>query len=711
MQYKSHIDFKDYIDVIFRRYWIIIQSVLIFTVVTAVYNFVIEPVYSTKSMLMIRTPVSHVGSASSYQMDYIGIKEKATYLRLFKSPDVIKGAAKIALIKENKSLVPDNIKKMEKELTGVMNKIKFIDIPRTKLIQVSLSGPNPKKITSQINHISQIVVDYNFELNMKAITKSRDFIQSQLEEASVKLDAIETEIKNYKTLTMEVIGVSAKIARLNGINSGIERKLEGYRLRLIGINIRIEEYQRELSNCSKKVENSVSVSKNPLYEKYKLDIGAKRMEFEGLTANYGVKHPSVRKVYYELAYLEEELKNEIKKNVKSITTEKNPYYTTVYEQLVAARIDKNIVEKQISTLVKKRKNIKEKLKGLPDQELALEKLKREKVVTKDVYQMMRKKKSEVEIALNSKEKLLEFVSHALEPTVPVRPKKATNIMIAFIVGIGFGLVLVFVYEFFDQSVKNPIEIKENIPYSMLGVIPEITPNDSKIPEGITFNPYLIMGYDVKSSASENIRALRTNITHLTESGVVKKRLLITNSSKGQGKSFVVSNIAISLAKIGKKVLMIDVDLRRAKLHLNFGVSNDSGLTNILLGDDLQNNIDHTVFENLDLITSGPIPPNPSELISCSRMDEMLDALDDVYDYILIDSPPVTAVTDPQILATKVDGVIFLVSLYADSLSQVLSGVDLIKKVDGEILGIVCNRVKESGFYKNYYSYYRDYYAY
>lgn len=715
MQYKSHIDFKDYVDVVYRRYWILIQSVLIFTVVTAVYNFLIEPVYVTSAMLMIRNPSNPVGTGQSYQYDQGGINEKSTYLKLLTSPFIMRTAAR-ATLRENSSISSeavsrDEIVKKELEIASVMSRMQFTDIPHTKLISVSLTGSDPKKITEQINNISQIVVDYNFELNMKAMKKASSFIDDQLERTSTKLEMIEDQIKNYKLITMEVTAVSSKISELNAKTTGIDRRIEDLRLQLIGLDIKIEEYQKELNKISPDIENSVNISENPVYEKYKLDIGMKRMEFQGLSANYGIKHPSVRKVQHEIAYLEEELKNEIKQHVKSVTKEKNPYYTSVYEQLISTRIAKNIAEKQIANLESQRIGVSGKLQDLPDQELTLERLLREKEVTESLFKMMKQKKSESDIALNSKEKLLEFVSPALAPTYPIRPKKATNIMIAFIVGLGFGLVLVFVYEFFDQSIKNPVEIKENIPYSLLGVIPEITPNEALITEEMVFNPYLIMGYDLKSSASENIRALRTNITHMAEAGIVKKRLLITNSSKGQGKSFVLSNIAIALATVGKKVVMVDIDLRRAKLHLNFGIPNESGLTNILLGDDLRSNIQHTVFENLDVITSGPIPPNPSELISCPRLDEMLDALDEVYDYILIDSPPVTAVTDPQILATRVDGILFLVSLYADSLSQVMSGIELIKKVDGEIVGIICNRVKESGFYKNYYSYYRDYYSY
>ncbi|MCK5687410.1 polysaccharide biosynthesis tyrosine autokinase [bacterium] len=694
MQYKSHIELKDYIDIVFRRYLLIIQAVVIFTIVTAVYNYFLKPVYITSATLMIRKPVSSISTTIFYELDLIGsMNQKATYLRLLNNRTILSNAAK--------KIIRD-----PKEAQSVVSRIRITDMANTKLITVSLTGHDPQKITLQVNEIARAIVEHTYDSNMKTISNTEQFIEKQLNEIGRKLIIQEEEIKDFK-IKSGVEGLTNRTSVISSRISNYQTQIDENNLKIRKLNILLSGYKLELSKISEHIEKTFNVSENPEYEKYKMQVGQKRMELEGISAVFGKKHPKFKKVYHELAYLEEELKKSIKEEVKSFTKEKNPYYAKVYENYITAGIEKSILVDQNEALPKKIKLEKENLLTLPVIGLSLERMQREFRVNERIYQLIKEKHSETQIAQTAKEKLLDVVAEATLPTSPIRPMKLKNISIAFISGLGFGFILVFIMEFFDQSIKSPVEIKEHIAYNMLGVIPEIKTDHEKIPEGIIMNPFLIMGYDFRSSASENIRALRTNIDFAASSGdYPKKSLMITNSSKGEGKSFIISNIAISFASAGKKVLLIDSDLRRSKLHLYFGILNTDGLTNILLGDSIGSNIRKTIFEGLDIITSGPLPPNPSELISTGRMSEIIEECEKEYDYVLIDAPPVTAVTDAQLLASQTDGILFLISLYSDSMPQVNAGLELIEKVNGKILGVVCNRVKETAFYKAYYSYYK-----
>lgn len=208
----------------------------------------------------------------------------------------------------------------------------------------------------------------------------------------------------------------------------------------------------------------------------------------------------------------------------------------------------------------------------------------------------------------------------------------------------------------------------------------------------------------KSRASEAYRTLRTNIQFSSLDEQIKS-IVVTSSGPGEGKSTTMANLAIAIAQSGKKVILLDCDFRKSTVHKKFGLSNSQGLTNILAQDrKFEDIIITTEINNLYVITSGPVPPNPAELLGTKKMKTLLSELTKVFDMVLIDAPPVLAVTDAQILSTIVDGTV-IVSAYGQSDKQaLLQSKQHIEKVGGKILGVVINKVPEqsNGYYGKYY---------
>lgn len=220
---------------------------------------------------------------------------------------------------------------------------------------------------------------------------------------------------------------------------------------------------------------------------------------------------------------------------------------------------------------------------------------------------------------------------------------------------------------------------------------------------------LIFFRDPKSPVSEAYRTLRTNIQF---SGVDKalKIITITSSDAGEGKTTTICNLAITMALSGKKVILIDADLRKPRVHSKFMISNETGLTNILAQKKpLESVIKTASVKDLDIITSGPIPPNPSELLQSESMGNFLEDLKKKYDYILLDTPPVGMVTDAAILAAKSDGIILVVTSGKTHIDEAKRAKQLLLNVDAKILGVVLNKVNryEKGYYQKYYRYYED----
>ncbi|WP_418223278.1 CpsD/CapB family tyrosine-protein kinase [Clostridium isatidis] len=214
----------------------------------------------------------------------------------------------------------------------------------------------------------------------------------------------------------------------------------------------------------------------------------------------------------------------------------------------------------------------------------------------------------------------------------------------------------------------------------------------------------ILEKDPKSIAAESYRTLRTNIQY-SSFDKEYKIIMVTSSEPGEGKSTIAGNLALSFAQDGKRVLLIDCDLRKPSLHKKFKISNLVGLSDVLIGkEDLKTAL-HRYNENLVVLTSGKLPPNPSEMLSSKAMSNLLKELKNVFDYIILDTPPVQAVTDSQILSTKADGTILVIRAEKTKKDSVQNALGLLKKVNANIIGTVLNGIESSR--NKYYYYYGE----
>ncbi|WP_040194957.1 CpsD/CapB family tyrosine-protein kinase [Clostridium culturomicium] len=213
---------------------------------------------------------------------------------------------------------------------------------------------------------------------------------------------------------------------------------------------------------------------------------------------------------------------------------------------------------------------------------------------------------------------------------------------------------------------------------------------------------MIVEREPKSIAAESYRTLRTNIQYSSFDEDYKV-IVITSSEPGEGKSITAGNLALSLAQGDKKVILIDCDLRKPSIHKKFKLSNTLGLSDVIVEKESVTNVGYKYNKNLTVLTSGKIPPNPAEMLGSKAMTALLDALKKVFDYVIIDTPPVQAVTDAQILSAKADGTILVVRAEKTKKDSVHNSVGLLKKVNANIIGTVLNGLEASN--NNYYYYY------
>jgi len=298
--------------------------------------------------------------------------------------------------------------------------------------------------------------------------------------------------------------------------------------------------------------------------------------------------------------------------------------------------------------------------------------------------------------------IITVLAEAQTPNNPMNTNLVMNIGIGFIIGAMTGVFLAFSLEFLDKRVKTEQEVEKLINLPTLGTIE--FEKKKKMTRGSKRS--LITVIDPKSPISEQYRTIRTNI-QLSMIDKELKTLTFTSAAPGEGKSTTIANLAITLAYQGDKVLLIDADLRRPTMHQLMGVRNRYGLTTMITKKMKKSAIVSAPrISNLHVLPSGPIPPNPSELLGSKRMKNLISELSKEYDWILFDTPPVLGVTDAQILGNHCDGVILVLKSHQTEKRELVKAKELLDKANTNLLGTIMSGVNQKELGHKYY-YYSD----
>jgi capsular exopolysaccharide synthesis family protein len=359
-------------------------------------------------------------------------------------------------------------------------------------------------------------------------------------------------------------------------------------------------------------------------------------------------------------------------------------------------------------------------------------------INEELYEVLLKKLQEMNVAGEALAYNVRVIEAGKVPGRPVRPNKRLNTIIGFIMGSVMGVGLAFFREYLDTTIKTVEDLKLNFGLTMLGLIPTIGEYKPKsfsqvlwerlwnknkkepaigkdeIKDELLFKVHrLASAEQLKAPVAEAYRTLRTNL-QFTQLDHPLKTLLITSSIRGEGKTTTSVNLGIILAQTGKKILIVDTDLRRPRIHRAFNTGRDVGLTNLLMGESrLEDVVIPADVPNLWILPSGPLPPNPAELVATDKMKALINYMASQYDLVLFDSPPLVAVTDAALLATEVDGLLLVVEAGALPRELLKQGLDRLVNVKANILGAVLNNVnlQKGSYYYYYYHYYHYDYAY
>lgn len=361
---------------------------------------------------------------------------------------------------------------------------------------------------------------------------------------------------------------------------------------------------------------------------------------------------------------------------------------------------------QVASLNEALMAFRDELAGIPAKEIALARLQRQGKVLGEVYALLQTRLKEAEIMAAVEDLSVRVVDPAISPLRPIKPRKPLSLALGLLFGLALGLGMAFGREYLDTSVHTREDLQLATGLTVLGLIPRIreaaSPNGRgwRMPgaparDGTSIEPRLVTHRDPRGAVSEAYRNLRTNITFSSPERALKT-LVFTSAMPGDGKSTTATNLAITLAQQGARILLVDADLRRGSLHEVFGKLREPGLSEVLLGREpveaAVQGIDVGDSGVIDLLSTGVLPPNPAELLGSPRMHRLLEQLQGSYDTVILDAPPLNVVTDAAVLGTNSDGVLLVARAGVTDRDALAYAIEQLGNVRAPVLGAVLNDV-------------------
>jgi capsular exopolysaccharide synthesis family protein len=550
-----------------------------------------------------------------------------------------------------------------------------------------------------VNAIAETYVFSNLEKRTEANSTTGDFLQKRIAELQQQIRTSEERLVNYAK-NNQIISLDPNqntvVERLAGLNQQLLQAENDRKTAEAAYNAaKLPDAARALAEDGAKSNNDLESKLNELRQKRAL-----------LMVDATEEAPEVKEVDQQISELDRQLKEMSSRKSATLLTNLNTRYQQALEREQSLR--KAFEQQRAQTLSQNEAAINYRI------------IQQEIETNKSLLNGLLQGAKENDVVMAGKPNNISIVDYALTPDTPVGPNRTRTVIAAFFLSIGLGVGLALFFEYLDDTVHSTEEVERMLHLPALAVIPSVGSGARRrvLPGSTALQKQngngnghseLLMNVDSRSPLAEAYRHLRTSVL-LSTAGRAPKSLLVTSSLPGEGKTTTAVNTAMSLAQTGASVVIIDADMRRPRLQSIFDMQGQQGLSSILSSDtsdgDMLAMVRSDEESGLNILTSGPIPPNPAELLGSDQMRRLLAVLQQNYTHVVVDSPPVSSFTDGVLISSMVDGVLLVVHGGKSSRHIVRRSKQLLNDVGAKIFGVVLNNINlQSHDYYYYQSYY------
>ena len=717
---RKEIDILEYGRVVLKRKWVLLTFAAVLVVLAAVFSFTTRPLYRATATLLIEEPGSSLlniqdilNSGAYYRTDYLGTYFN-TQLRLLTSRSLAERVAK----KLNLGARPEfrasggaaspasAAPSYASFAFTVLGGLSIAPIEETRLVYVSYVSPHAALSADIVNALAEEFVSFSVETRYEATKQTSEFLTEQVALLREDLKRKEEDLQKY--------GTEKDLLYLSDNESSVVNKFADVNTALT--TAQIERYAKEsvyLELKSLSVDALPESVSNATIQALKTTYSQVKSDYEEKGRIYRPESPEMVQLKARLDATKNTLQDEIRKAVDAAEAD----YRAALKKENSLQ---GLLDEQRGDVTRMNKNA-----------IFYHTLRTEVENMRTLLSTLVAKQNEIQVSSQLgglRTSNIKVVDRALVPAAPFTPNIRRNLVMALLLGLFGGLALIFLVEYLDNTVKGPEDVEKLVGLPSLGIIPFLSAEGLKkrsdpygsyrsygsenekpgetIPEVREIE--LINHLYPKFSIAEDYRTVRTSIL-FSHADSAPKTIAFTSTLPQEGKTATVSNLAVSFAQLEGRVLLIDADLRKPRLHKIFNVRNINGLSSFLTGKNTFDEVlQKTCIDNVWTIPSGPHPPNPAELLNSTRMKELLVQAKEKFTIVLLDTPPVLAVIDPVIVSSLVDSTVFVVRSGKTTRRPLARAVDEIRKSKADIVGVVFNEVKigRQGIGTPFYHYYQ-----
>lgn len=704
--YSPEIDIQEYWLPIKRR-WPFLMTVLLASLGLSGFAILRQPSeYEATGMLLFKSDrISSLTKVGEKIGDLESLKREGNPLEtqavIVKSEPILREVINLLGLKDKKGnlLDPDLLK------------IKVEPIVGTDVIEVSYTSENPELSASVVNQLMKSYVANNIQSNRTQVTAAGEFLKKQLPYSQRKLEQAAEEIRQFKTRSNIIQLPEEASAAIQNI-AKLDAELNQTRAELADVVAQSSQIGSQLNFAENKTVEITSLNQIPGVQEVLSELQKVQTKLASERARYTEEHPSIANLKNQEITLNALLKNRTQQvlGTKQIVTSSQLQLGKIKEnlatQFVELQTKRQGLENKIRALSQIRETYQQRLGVIPNLEKNQGDLERQLSVAQTNYQNIVTRLQEIEIAEKQTIGNARIIQAAQIPKKPVLSK--TTLLLGgggLFVGLLLGIAMAFFVDLIDRSLKTVKEIEAFFGYTLIGLIPKFDTNNkssttSLINEAVSSR--IIVATSPRTVIHEAYQMLQANLKFISHKKV--GTIVVTSSVTGEGKSEVSANLAGIIASAGKKVLLVDADMRQPCQHHLWGLINSVGLSNVIVGQDEFPKVVQKVTKNLSVLTAGVQPPNPSALVDSDKMMSLIDDFSENYDYIIFDTPPLTGTPDAAVLGKMVDGILLVARPGVVQNSSATAAKLLLERSSANILGIIANAVNIKHEPDNYFYY-------
>ncbi|HEY3414957.1 MAG TPA: polysaccharide biosynthesis tyrosine autokinase [Armatimonadota bacterium] len=680
----QEIDLRTYWQVVRKRRYTILTSLAAVVTLGMLWTFMQKPVYQAETKILSKgNNATGSGDILSSTIPALGAfadqRAVQTQVEIITSSPMLKEAAKRTGLGD----------------TDIAPQVKVDGGKDSNVINVTTKSTNPKVAMDLANNLAAVYVEGNLNQNRSSAHAGRVFLEDQQARYQTALEEAAVALRDYQQKTGSVSLPTATEAEVKALSDLEVGKMAAETDRNTAL-ARADGIRRMLDRTTVTVVSQSTIARNPIVDKLQGQIVDLNVQRAGLLREFKPASAKVQAVDAQLATAEAREKSVVASILSGKIYAENPVHQALMAQLTDAEGSALASAARSTAVGRSIAAQKAILQRLPEEQFRMAQLERNVQVAEKTYLALQDRYQSLRIAEESTLANAQIIEPARLPKGPISPKRKLNFILSVLVGLMLGVGIAALQEALDDTLRTSEDVERELALPMLGIVTRIAePGDRSLVHAGTL-----------SGVAEAFRMVRSNIKFMAVDKSLRT-IMVTSAGKGEGKSTTAANLAIALAQDGRNVVLVDGDLRRPSVHKQFGVPNATGLTNAIVGGLPTGEVSLDVgLENLRIVTAGPIPPNPAELLDSERFAKIVEELRAAYDIVVFDAPPVLGVADASVLGGRCDGVVLVVAAGEVEKKAARRTVQMLQQARAHILGVVLNKIDQ-----RHGEYYYDYYYY